>query len=183
MAVAVGARHADGRKTGCRWPMIARKSGQVGPVAGANKLPSRRGERTLIVLESRLITTALKTLLETQLAEHKKLKKAGHICPNVFWRMVADERGGVKKPRAILRFEKEWKHAVEAAGCPGRIPHDLRRTAVRNLVRAGIPQTVAMSLTGHKTDSVFRRYDIVSAIDLKDAARRLDEVALMRANG
>jgi hypothetical protein len=39
-------------------------------------------------------TAALHTLLESQRAEHKKLKRAGHICPNVFWRMVADERGG-----------------------------------------------------------------------------------------
>ena len=77
-------------------------------------------------------TAALRTLLEERQIEHDKLKKAGHIIPNVFWRMAADERGGVKKPRAILRFEKEWKHAVKAAGCPGRIPHDLRRTAVRN---------------------------------------------------
>ncbi|MGH9141558.1 MAG: hypothetical protein ACRD2I_10505 [Vicinamibacterales bacterium] len=51
---------------------------------------------------------------------------------------------------------------------------------IANLVRAGIPQTVAMSLTGHKTDSVFRRYDIVSSIDLKDAASRLDEVAVLQ---
>src|SRR6476620_6542352 len=94
--------------------------------------------------------------------------------------MAADERGGIKKPRAILRFEKEWRHAVKAAGCPGRIPHDLRRTAVRNHVRAGISQTVAMALTGHLTDSVFRRYDIVSDGDLKDAARRLDDAARLQ---
>ena len=122
-------------------------------------------------------TTALRTLLEDRQTAHDQLKKAGHIIPNVFWRMVAEGRGGPKKPQPIIRYVKSWTAACKAAGCPGRIPHDLRRTAVRNLVRAGIPQTVAMQMTGHKTDSVFRRYDIVSAIDLKDAARRLDEAA------
>lgn len=125
-------------------------------------------------------TAALRTLLETQWAEHEKLKKGGHICPNVFWRMVAEKRGGEKKPRKVLDFTKEWRNACKAAGCPGRIPHDLRRTAVRNLVRAGIPQTVAMKLRGHKTDSVFRRYDIISDLDLRDAARRLDSVTESR---
>ena len=88
--------------------------------------------------------------------------------------MVAKGRGGKLEPKPIRSLNKAWKAAGRAAGCPGRISHDLRRTAVRNLVRAGISERVAMQMTGHKTRSVFERYNITPPGDVRNAARRLD---------
>nr|MBA2305890.1 hypothetical protein [Acidobacteriota bacterium] len=92
-------------------------------------------------------------------------------------RETAEGRGGEKKPQLIVSFTKAWKTACRLAGCPGRIPHDLRRTAIRSLVRAGISESVAMKMSGHRTRSVFDRYDITSKGDMDDAARKLDRAA------
>ena len=118
-------------------------------------------------------TDALLQLLEAQKAEHHRLKGKGVLCPWVFHRTGKKVEG---KP--IVRFTKAGRRACAKAGCPGRLPHDMRRSAVRNLVRAGVPQSVATKLTGHKTDSVFRRYDIVSPDDLRVAVERLDAAAV-----
>jgi len=120
------------------------------------------------------MTQRLRVLLEAQKAKVDDLKAKGQIVPWVFFRMVAEERKGPKKPQPIKSLTKAFKKASKTAGYPGRIPHDLRRSAVRQFVRQGIPQRVAMRLTGHKTRSVFDRYDIVSEGDLRDAARELD---------
>jgi integrase len=118
----------------------------------------------------------LRTLLKAQQRERDRLRKAGHIVPWVFFRMVAEGRGGPQKPQPILSLGKAWRTACRKAGCPGRILHDLRRSGVRNMIRAGIPESVAMRLVGHKTRSMLDRYNIIDNRDLRDAAEKLDGV-------
>ena len=79
------------------------------------------------------------------------------------------------------KFDQERRRAAKAAGLTGRLFHDYRRTAVRDLIRSGVPQAIAMSMTGHRTDAIFRRYNIVNDTDKQEAVRKMAAYRKTRA--
>jgi integrase len=76
--------------------------------------------------------------------------------------------------KPLGNFSKSWKSATAKAGLAGLLVYDLRRSGIRNMVRSGIPESVAMRISGHKTRSMFLRYDVTSEQDLDMAAARVD---------
>ena len=73
----------------------------------------------------------------------------------------------------VRRWRTAWRTACQAAGVPTRFLHDCRRTAARNLIRANVPERVAMLLTGHKSRAIFDRYNIIHEQELLDAGDQL----------
>jgi integrase len=127
---------------------------------------TKNGAGRIVVLDGELLET-----IQSQWERRKVAEIPGQsptlLCPHVF------HRGG----NPIRDFRKAWANARKATGLGAKMLHDFRRTAVRNMVRAGVHERIAMSISGHKTRSVFDRYNIVSEEDLKEAARRTWEHA------
>ena len=121
------------------------------------------------------MVTALKRQKALRDAEYPQ---AAHV---FFWRKedVVIGHGGVRvQPGShIKKFEASWKAAVKRAGYPDLLFHDLRRSATRNMRKAGIDQALRMKISGHKTDSMERRYNIVDVADIKAAAQKMQEWA------
>jgi hypothetical protein len=111
------------------------------------------------------MTAWLREVLERQQKWAKKVGKAnGIVVPWVFCRANG---------QPISKYSQTWREACRQAGIQ-RIPYDFRRTAVRNLERAGVPRTTSMALIGHKTESIYRRYSIVDQAMLEVGAEKLE---------
>ncbi len=140
-----------------QWSQVDFEAGEVRLEPGTTKNDEGRTFPFAVLPE-------LEQLLRTQRERTNALQKAtGRIIPWVF------HHNGER----IGEYLGSWRSAITKAGLAGKIPHDLRRTAVRNLERACVPRSVAMKLVGHKTESIYRRYAIVAKQDLVDGLKRL----------
>jgi integrase len=133
------------------------------------------------------VLPGLKVLLEEQRRVTTALERAtGRIIPFVFH----------NNGRPIRTYSRAFQTACDRAAhggkgrqdktrmltrpeLVGRLVHDLRRTAVRNLERMGVARSTAMKLTGHKTENVYRRYAIVSAADLREGVEKLAKLGAL----
>ena len=141
-----------GEITSIQWPQVDFEAGLITLGKGETKNDEAR---SVPILDG-----DMRDLLEAAKKDHDAQ------WPNSPW---VFSRGGER----IIDFRWAWDEACKRAGVPDLNFHDLRRTAVRNMRRAGIPQVIRMKISGHKTDSMERRYNIVDAEDLNMARELL----------
>lgn len=135
------------------WDRVNLDTGELRLEAGESKNDAPR----TVVLDDEL--------LELIKAQRSAMEKRAVILPYIFTNMKGDNM--------LKQFRKTWASACTKAKIGPRMFHDFRRTAIRNMVRAGIPEKVAMAISGHKTRSVFERYNIVDKKDLELAAQKI----------
>jgi integrase len=144
-----------GEILGLRWDQVNVEEGWIRLESGATK--NGHGRTVPLVPEARA------ALIEWRKKMPQKYADCEWVCHYLGKRMK-------KVPK------KMWRTTCDRLEMPGKLFHDLRRTAVRNMVRAGISERIAMEISGHRTRSVFDRYDIVDEADLLGAAVRLQAV-------
>lgn len=147
-----------GELRGLEWGQVDRRRGVIR--LDPNTTKNDEGREFPFAAHPRLAA-----LLDEQRERTSELeRRTGQLCPWVFWH---------GNGRQIAWFYDGWQTACEKAELAGRLFHDMRRSAVRNLIDAGVPQSVAMKITGHRTAAVFRRYEIRDGADTFAAVERL----------
>ncbi len=106
---------------------------------------------------------------------------AGKLPDDYVFTRTLDRRGHKSRVGGrVADMRGAWAEATKTAACPELLFHDLRRSGVRTMIRSGIGTKVAMRISGHKTESVFQRYNIIDRADLDDAVRKLEVARRLR---
>ncbi len=151
----------------CASEVLTRKRNHLNLTAGTLRLEpneSKNGDAREFPIDE---IPELRAVLERQLEDTRQFEiKTGQV---VHW--LFHNQGN-----PIRKYDSAWHRACAAAGLSGKIVHDFRRTAARNLIRGGAATIVAKRLTGHQTDAIFERYGIVDKSLLRDAAKKLSSV-------
>lgn len=132
--------------TGLRWEQVFLADREV------HLYTSKNRRRRVLPLEAELL----------RIIEHRWRERALG-CPYVF------HRGGHP---IVYSLDADWRQAREAAGFPAVVFHDLRRSGLRAMLQAGVPQSVAMKISGHESAAVFARYNITTADDVRQALQK-----------
>ncbi len=164
-----GWRHEE--VTGLRWEWVDRARGRV-------VIPDTKNQEgaALPLVDDHGQLNELGSIIEHrwQEREYRRVDGATGLAVWVFHR----------HGKPIRDFRWQWRKACEAAGVGGKIPHDFRRTAVRDMVDAGVDPHVAMAITHHKDPKMLQRYNIVDTKRMAAALRKADAYReAQRANG
>jgi integrase len=149
------------------WASVDRKARALRLVRNPRRT---KGKPKWLPLEGHLGAIIDRAWARTRVAE--RARGTVNAIPWVFWRTYDGQpRPGLRPgdPTPIVDYRKVWTSACRAAGCPGMVPYDLRRTALRNLIRAGVDEQTAMELSGHKRRTTFERYNIIESAELAQA--------------
>ena len=149
-----------------------------------DRVPNINSPRIKAYIEMRLEEGAANATINRELAALKRMLSIGarqtppivERVPHIPMLKENNTRKGFFEHKdgndRIRDFRGTWSKACKDTGIGKKIFHDCRRTAVRNMVRSGIPERVAMMISGHKTRSVFDRYNIINDTDLKLASQK-----------
>jgi integrase len=151
-----GWRSGEGRTL--EWREVDLHSGMI------KLLPSKSKNKRPRLLP---ITGALREIIERRIAVREL------SCSFVFHRIG----------RQIKSFRGSFATATKLIGHAGVVPHDMRRSAVRNFRKAGLSETEGMMLSGHKTNSIYKRYDIIDEEDLRESMIKVQEHLKQEVSG
>jgi integrase len=151
------------------WKQVDRKNNVVRLEVGTTKNKAGR----VIYLDEELQGIIHRQFINQQVGCRYVFHREGHKIKDcrVAWNTACRETGLGYGYKLKDNYAQKWERKFK----PGPTLHDFRRSAVRNMIRAGIPEVVAMKISGHKTRSVFDRYNIVDTNDLQKAAEQQEK--------